>query len=116
MAKSFLMTLIVSTILCNRLINPAWSSPSSITEEKVEKKLCDEIQTAISSLGCDYSFEMYNFQLSNNEVKALKNITILSTDEYNNYGNLSHLESEARKFIKSLGKGNETSAKEVAKL
>jgi hypothetical protein len=73
-------------------------------------------QTAIKNLGSDKSFAYYDLQLSENEINALQNLKISETDSYDNYGNLKVLEPEVSEFIKSVGKGNETSAKDVSQL
>ncbi|MBY0272199.1 MAG: hypothetical protein K2X02_02115 [Alphaproteobacteria bacterium] len=75
-----------------------------------------EIQTAIKALGPSRSFVYYDLHLSENEKSAGNALKISKTDSYNNYGNLNVLESEVREFIKTLGKVNNTNAKEVAGL
>lgn len=75
-----------------------------------------EIQTAIKALGPSHSFVYYDLHLSESEKSAVNALKINKTDSYNNYANLNALESEVREFIKALGKGNETNAKEIARL
>jgi hypothetical protein len=71
----------------------------------------NQIQTAIKALGPDSPFVYFDLQLSEHEIKSLKNLKINATTEYNNYGNLKGLESESNDFIKSLGEKNEETAK-----
>jgi hypothetical protein len=75
-----------------------------------------EIQTAIKALSPSRSFAYYDLHLSEDEKSTVNALKINKTDSYNNYGNLNVLESEVREFVKALGKGNETDAKEVAGL
>jgi len=76
------------------------------------------IQTAIKALSPSRSFVYYDLHLSENEKSAVNALKINKTDSYNNYANLNALGPEVREFIKTLGlgKGNETNAKEVARL
>ena len=82
------------------------------------EKEAREIQTAIKALSPSRSFAYYDLHLSENEKSAVNALKINKTDSYNNYANLNALGPEVGEFIKTLGlgKGNETNAKEVARL
>ncbi len=88
-----------------------FTSPSLGTET-----LPSRIQATLKMLSPNSPFVYYDLQLSERERSALKNLKINTTDDYNNYGNLDELESEVRDFLKTLGKGNDTSTQDVSQL
>lgn len=62
------------------------------------------------------SFAFYDLHLSPDEQRALQQVKISSTEQYNNFGHLDTLQFEVKTFISSLGKGNETLAASVSVL
>lgn len=81
-----------------------------------KETLPSRIQATLKTLGPNSSFVYYDLDPSERERNALKTLKINMTDDYNNYGNLDGLESEVRDFLKTLGKGNDTSAQDVSQL
>jgi hypothetical protein len=67
----------------------------------------NDIQKAIKSLDADQPFQIFNLDLSANELNAFQALTISDSKEYNNLGNLAMLQTELKAFLKSIGHADE---------